>query len=98
ERDRLTPMSLFTVSHARDEVQRLMPLLDEFVVVRAEAAELGASLRDGGPPTQLGGLPEIKAAQARLDERAAQLQATGAERKGLAPLLLDFPARLDGED
>ncbi|MGH3424935.1 MAG: DUF2203 domain-containing protein [Nocardioidaceae bacterium] len=91
-------MALFTIEGARDELERLLPLLDEFVVVRAEAAEIGASLRDGGTPTSLGGLPEFKAAQARLDDLMTQVQETGVELKGVAPLLLDFPARLDGED
>lgn len=91
-------MGPFTIAEARDELERLHPLLDEFVVVRCEAAELGASLRDKERPTSLGGLPEFKAAQARLDDLMTQIQATGVELKGVAPLLLDFPAQIDGED
>src|SRR5690606_11621417 len=64
--------------------------------LRADAAELAAATVAGGPPTELGGLPELKAAQARLDELLTEVQQTGAELKGLAPLLLDFPAELDG--
>ena len=41
-------------------------------------------------------MPELKAAQARLDELMTQVQQTGAELKGLAPLLVDFPSELDG--
>lgn len=41
-------------------------------------------------------MPELKAAQARLDELVTTIQARGAQPKGLAPLLLDFPAELDG--
>jgi hypothetical protein len=89
-------MGLFTVSEARAELARLRPVLDELVAVRADAAELTASLSPGGPPTQLGGLPELKAAQARLDELMTTVQQTGAELKGFAPLLVDFPADLDG--
>lgn len=84
------------MAEAREELARLQPLLAEIVVVRADAAELAASLRDGGPPTALGGLPEFKAAQARLDDLMSTVQATGAELKGFAPLLVDFPAELDG--
>jgi arsenite methyltransferase len=87
---------LFDVEEARAELARLRPVLDEIVALRADAAELAASLEPGGPLTDLGGLPEWKAAQARLDELLSQVQATGAELKGLAPLLVDFPAELDG--
>ena len=87
---------LFEVDEARAELARLRPVLDEIVTLRADAAELAASLRPGGPLTDLGGLPEWKAAQARLDELLGLVQSTGAELKGLAPLLVDFPAELDG--
>jgi arsenite methyltransferase len=89
-------MGLFTVPEARAELDRLRPVLDEIVVVRADAAELAASLNPGGRPTRLGGLPELKAAQAALDELMTKVQQTGAELKGFAPLLVDFPADLDG--
>ena len=88
-------MGLFTVSQARAELARLRPVLDEMVAVRADAAELAAALAPGGTPTSLGGLPEFKAAQARLDDLMTQVQQTGAELKGFAPLLVDFPADLD---
>ncbi len=89
-------MGLFTVAQARAELTRLQPVLAEVVALRADAAELAASLTAGGTPTALGGLPEFKAAQARLDELLSEVQATGVELKGVAPLLLDFPAEFDG--
>ncbi len=88
-------MALFTVAEARQVLADLRPLLDELIRVRADAAELAAAGR-GGPPTSLGGLPELKAAEARLDELMTAVQETGVELKGFAPLLLDFPAELDG--
>ena len=88
---------LFTVEEARALLADLRPALDEIVVLRADAAELAAATR-GGPATALGGLPELKAAEARLDELMAQVQSHGIELKGWAPLLLDFPAQLDGVD
>jgi hypothetical protein len=91
-------MGLFTVAEAREELSRLHPVLDELVAVRADAAELAASLTIGGPPSRLGGLPELKGAQARLDDLMTAVQQTGAELKGFAPLLVDFPAELDGAD
>jgi hypothetical protein len=89
-------MALFTVPQARAELDRLRPVLDEIVVVRADMVELAASLADGGTPTGLGRLPELKAAEARLNELMTEVQQTGAELKGVAPLLVDYPADLDG--
>ncbi|KAA2256324.1 DUF2203 family protein [Solihabitans fulvus] len=89
-------MTLFTAAEARAELTRLRPVLDELVAVRADAAELAADLASGERTTRLGGLPELKAAQARLDELMTVVQHTGAELKGFAPLLVDFPAELDG--
>ena len=89
-------MGLFTLAQAREDLAELRPLLDEIVVVRADVVELTAALTPGGTPTSLGGLPERKAAEARLNELMTQVQETGVELKGLAPLLLDFPADLDG--
>ncbi|WP_432972578.1 DUF2203 domain-containing protein [Dactylosporangium sp. CA-233914] len=91
-------MALFTVTEARAELARIRPTLDRLVAVRADAAELAAALSPGGRPTDLGGMPELKAAEALLDELITAVQETGAHLKGLAPLLLDFPARLDGDD
>ncbi|MFD6067573.1 MULTISPECIES: DUF2203 family protein [Amycolatopsis] len=91
-------MGLFTVPEARAELARLRPVLDELVRLRADAAELAASLRPGGRETSLGGMPEWKAAQARLDDLMTTVQRTGAELKGFAPLLIDFPAEIDGAD
>lgn len=88
-------MGLFTVDEARAELVRLLPLLDEVVRLRADHAELTAALQ-GGPATPLGGLPELKAATARLDDLLTSVQSTGAELKGVAPLLVDFPSELDG--
>lgn len=90
-------MGLFTLAEARSELTRLRPVLDELVVVRADVVELAAALAGGDRVTRLGGLPEWKAAEARLDEIMTEVQQTGAELKGVAPLLVDFPADLDGE-
>jgi hypothetical protein len=88
-------MGLFTPAEAHTELAKLRPVLDEIVAVRADVVELNAAL-NGGAPTTLGGLPEWKAAEARLNELMTEVQQTGVELKGIAPLLLDFPADLDG--
>jgi arsenite methyltransferase len=89
-------MGLFTPTQARMEFARLRPVLDELIVVRADVVELAAALAGGGEPTGIGGLPEWKAAEARLDELLTDVRRTGVELKGVAPLLVDFPADLDG--
>jgi hypothetical protein len=91
-------MGLFTLQEARAELARLRPTLAEIITLRADMVELSAALVPGGAPTDLGGLPERKAAEARLNELMTTVQETGAELKGMAPLLLDFPATLDGVD
>ncbi|MEV6239474.1 DUF2203 domain-containing protein [Lentzea sp. NPDC051838] len=83
-------MGLFTLAEAQAELGQLLPILDEIVRLRADAAELAAG------SSSLGGLPEFKAAQARLDELLESVQKTGAELKGFAPLLVDFPSEMDG--
>ncbi len=88
-------MDLFTVEEAQRVLAGLRPTLDELVVVRADAVELSAAVAQG-QASPLGGLPELKAAEARLDELMTTIQQTGADLKGFAPLLLDFPAMLDG--
>lgn len=83
------------MAEARAQLDALLPTLDEIVALRADGRELGAAL-EAGDPSPLGGLPEFKALQARLDDLLTRVQATGVELKGFAPLLLDFPAELDG--
>jgi hypothetical protein len=89
-------MSLFTPEQARTELAALLPVLEEIVVVRADVVELAAALAADGEQSPLGGLPEWKAAEARLNELMTEVQQTGAELKSLAPLLVDYPADLDG--
>jgi hypothetical protein len=88
-------MGLFTPAQARRELAQLRPRLDELIVVRADLVELSAALAADGAPIALGGLPEQKAAEARLNELMTEVQETGAELKGIAPLLVDFPADLN---
>jgi hypothetical protein len=90
-------MAEYEVSQARQELLRLLPTLDEIVTLRADATELAAALAPGGPRSDLGGIPEFKALQARIDELLSTVAASGVQVKGIAPLLLDFPAEIDGE-
>ena len=85
----------YTVDEARVALAALLPRLDAIVALRADTAELAAADAFGAA-TALGGTPEFKAAQARLDELISELQQADVQLKGLAPLLLDFPSELDG--
>lgn len=87
---------VFTVAEARALMPELLLKADELVEVRANMIELEAALASGGQ-SALGGLPEAKGYQARLSELVGWFTNAGLELKGVAPLLLDFPAEFDGE-
>lgn len=82
-----------------EEAQALMPEVHrraaQLVNDRADLAELALELRTEGTSTR-GGVPEAKALEARVDELLAWFPEQGIEVKGVAPLLIDFPAVLDG--
>lgn len=87
---------IFTVEEARRFLPTAQARAAELIEIRADLVELATALRDGGPAPQ-GGIPEVKALEARLNEHADWFGSQGIEVKGLAPLLLDFPAELEGE-
>jgi hypothetical protein len=84
-----------------DEAQALLPELREvaaeLVSARADLMELQMALSQG-QPSQLGGRAEAKALEARMSELLSWFPAQGLQIRGWAPLLLDFPSQLDGED
>ncbi|WP_433257059.1 DUF2203 domain-containing protein [Streptosporangium sp. CA-135522] len=86
---------IFTVEEARALMPSLLERADEFVGLRGDLAELARDLREYGT-SEAGGLPEAKALEARLDEILGWFETHGIEIKGVSPLLLDFPAMLDG--
>ncbi|QBI55243.1 DUF2203 domain-containing protein [Streptomonospora litoralis] len=85
---------LFTLAEARSLMPEVHRHADELVNLRADLAELAADLRGGD--SALGGRAELKAAEARLTELQTWFADNGIEVKGVAPLLIDFPALLDG--
>ena len=87
---------MYTVEQARSVLAALRPAIEDLIEVRADAAELAAAVQRG-VASPLGGLPELKAAQARFDELLSSIVADDLQIKGVAPLLLDFPAELDGQ-
>lgn len=85
----------FTVEEARELISEVRSRADDLVTTRADLAELSQSLRNG-EDSPLGGRPEAKALEARIDEHIEWFNEQGIEVKGVAPLLVDFPAVLDG--
>ena len=87
---------IFTVEEARRLVPEVRSRAEDLLTVRADLVEIREALSDGSP-SPLGGLAEAKALEARMSELLGWFPASGIELKGLAPLLIDFPAVLDGE-
>jgi hypothetical protein len=83
------------VAEARVLLPEVRRRVGAFIEARADLTELSFELRRGGR-SPLGGVPEVKALQARLDEMLEWFPKCGIEVKGYAPFLVDFPAELDG--
>ena len=88
---------IFTLEQARLLMPDLLARADDVVAARADLVELQTALNQG-TASPLGGLPEVKALEARLSESLGWFTAEGLDLKGIAPLLLDFPAQLNGAD
>jgi hypothetical protein len=85
---------LFEVEEARTLLPEVRRRVDALIEARADLTELSMDLRRSGT-SPLGGLAEMKALQARLDDMLEWFPGQGIEIKGVAPVLLDFPAELD---
>ncbi|MDP8977044.1 MAG: DUF2203 domain-containing protein [Actinomycetota bacterium] len=86
----------FTLAEARALVPALARHVAGLSTVRADLAAAQAALRRGERP-QVGGLAEVKALEARLQEAVDWFPAHGIQLKGLAPVIADFPGQLSGE-
>ena len=87
---------IFTLEEARLLMPDLLARADDVVQARADLVEVQSALNQG-TVSPLGGLPEAKALEARLSEALGWFTAEGLDVKGIAPLLLDFPAQLEGD-
>jgi hypothetical protein len=87
---------IFTLGEARLLMPEVLTRADEVIAARASLVEIQAALRESGH-SPLGGLPEAKGFEARLSEVLGWFEEQGLGLKGIAPLLLDFPAQLDGD-
>ncbi|WP_327091541.1 DUF2203 domain-containing protein [Nonomuraea sp. NBC_01738] len=86
---------IFTLDEARTIMPALLTEAGELIAARADLAEI-AYTREQGQSTPLGGLAELKGIEARIEEILAGWTGQGIEVKGIAPVLIDFPALLDG--
>ncbi|WP_433430134.1 DUF2203 domain-containing protein [Nonomuraea sp. CA-141351] len=86
---------IFTVDEARALLPEVVEDVRVVIAARADLAEIEYDRRTGGG-SPLGGIPEIKGLQARIEEILSGWIERGIEVKGIAPVLIDFPAVLDG--
>jgi hypothetical protein len=86
----------FTLSEARGLIPEVRVRIDAIVAARANLTELTFALRSG-LPSHLGGKPEQKGYEARIDEALGWFTIQGIEVKSIAPVLVDFPAYLGRE-
>ncbi|MEV4359819.1 DUF2203 domain-containing protein [Nonomuraea sp. NPDC049625] len=86
---------IFTLDEARELLPGVMRDAREVIAARADLAEIDFDRRATGS-SPLGGLPEIKGLQARIEEILSGWNERGIEVKGIAPVLVDFPAVIDG--
>jgi hypothetical protein len=80
---------------ARAALAELRPSLHRLLALRADLVELRADLKADGS-SRLGGVAEAKALEARMYGELEQMARSGAQVKGWAPVLLDWPGERDG--
>jgi hypothetical protein len=89
-----SPDGPVSLDDARLVLAALRPHLSDLIALRADLTELRTDLNGEGT-SPLGGLAEAKAWEARLFTDLEYLAGQGAQVKGYAPLLLDFPTEID---
>lgn len=87
---------VFTLEEARELLPDVRRHAADLIAVRADLVDLQTALARG-VPSPLGALPEAKGLEARLSELLGWFLERGLDVKGVAPLLVDFPATLNGE-
>ncbi|MEO3803579.1 DUF2203 domain-containing protein [Nonomuraea sp. B1E8] len=86
---------IFTLDEARALIPAVIEDARVVISARADLAEIDFDRRTKGR-SELGGLPELKGLQARVEEILSGWSEQGIEVKGIAPVLVDFPSELDG--
>ncbi|HEX4814175.1 MAG TPA: DUF2203 domain-containing protein [Nonomuraea sp.] len=86
---------IFTVAEARSLLPGVIEDARVVIAARADLAEITFDRHARGG-SELGGLPEIKALEARIEDILGGWTGRGIEVKGIAPVLVDFPSVRDG--
>lgn len=86
----------FSADEARELIPEVRKRMEAIVAARADLTELVFDLRTRGM-SPLGGTPEAKSCEARIDEAIGWFTRMGIELKGIAPVLIDFPSFQEGE-
>lgn len=86
----------FTIQQARDLLPDVIAESQQLMEVRAQLAD--AQLAQKAGDAEQGAVPEVKALEARLHELVEGFVQRGVQVKGIAPLLLDFPAEVEGRE
>ncbi len=87
--------AVFTIDEARALLPELRERAGSVMRMRADLADAQAALLQGSEPA--GGIPQVKALEAHLQEAIDWFGARGIQLKGIAPLIVDFPSELAGE-
>lgn len=88
-------MDLFTLAEARELMPEVRQRAARYVDLRADFAEASAAVRAGNM-IETGGVAELKSLEARVHEELEWFRERDIQVKGVAPLLIDFPAVADG--
>ena len=84
-------VTTFTFEEASALLPEAQRRIGEVAGLVAELQQLARALEAGSASGST--LPDAKALEARIDEALAWFQTNGVQVKGVAPALLDFPAR-----
>ena len=86
----------FTVTQARQLLPEAVAATERLMVIRRELVE--AQLAMSSESSDTGAIPQAKALEAQLHEIVEGLVQLGLQVKGIAPVLVDFPSVVDGQD
>lgn len=89
------PPTTFSIAQARALVPAMRAHVEDLAGLRADLSGAQLALRRGEQP-EVGGLAEVKALEARLQEAVDWFGERGIQLKGIAPVIADLPAELDG--
>ena len=86
----------FTVAEARALLPTVQAEAERLIDLRWRLADVQHGLQQGDAGDS--GVPEAKALEARVHEVVEALTQQGVQIKGIAPLLVDFPAVVEGRE